>query len=178
MSSGIQTAEIQVGAHRVFWGPAASETELGLTTEGSVLRITQDQVEVQTEEYGVTPVTKILAGERVTCELTLMQWDPVQLAAVLPGAVNTAGTSLTFGKQGGVNLSGTDYAKRLWLHPITQTNTTIQTVGVFIHLAIPQAAPIEARFSNEEPAAIGVVFEGIVDTTQSDGALLGEIRTP
>ena len=177
MSAGIQTNEISVGAHRVFWGPAAGETELGLTTEGSILRIAQEQITVQTEEYGASPVTKILGGESVVCELTLMQWDPVQMAIVLPGSVNAGGTSLTFGKQAGVNLSGTAYAKRLWLHPITQTNTTIQIVGVFIHLAIPQVAPIEARFNNEEPSVIGVVFEGIVDTTQTDGALLGEIRT-
>ncbi len=177
MASGIQTSEINVGARRVFWGPAASETELGVTSEGSVLRISQEQIDVQTEEYGASPVTKILAGERVTCELTLLQWDSIQLSLVLPGGTQSGGTSYKFGKQGGVNLSATTYAKRLWLHPITQTDTTDQTEAIFIHLAIPQVAPIEARFNNEEPSAIGVIFEGIVDTSQSDGALLGEIRT-
>lgn len=176
MSAGIQTGEVSVGHMRVFWGAAAAETELGLTEEGSVLRFEQEQTEVPTEERG--PVTtKILTGERVTCELTLVQWDSIQLSLVIPGSVQAGGTSVTFGRAPGVNLSSTTYAKRLWLHPATQTDTTDQSEAVFIHLAIPQPAPIEARFNNREPKAIGVIFEGIPDTTQSDGALLGQINT-
>ena len=41
MSAGIQTSEVSVGAHRIFWGAAGSETELGLTAEGSIVRIGQ-----------------------------------------------------------------------------------------------------------------------------------------
>lgn len=176
MASGRQTTEVKVGARRVFWGPAASETELGLTEEGSVLRIEQEQTPIFTEEHA-GPVTKVLTRERVTCELILKQWDSVQLAAVIPGAVESGGTSVTFGRVPGINLSSSTYAKRLWLHPLETTDTTDQAEAIFIHLAIPQPQPIEARFTNEEATLIGVVFEGIVDTSQSDGALLGQIKT-
>jgi hypothetical protein len=161
---------------RVFWGAAGSETELGLTEEGSVLRIEQEQTAIFTEEHA-GPVTKVMTRERVTCELILKQWDAVQLAAVIPGSINTGGTKITGGRVPGINLSGTDYAKRLWLHPLQTTDTTDVTDAVYIHLAIPQPQPIEARFDNESAALIGVVFEGIVDTSQADGVLLYDIRT-
>jgi len=183
MSAGIQTSEVSVGAHRIFWGAAGSETELGLTAEGSIVRIGQEQVPVKTEEYGTgengTPVKKIHGGETMVAELILAQWSPAQLLIAIPGSVAGTGTdtaSVYIGKQAGTDLSGTTYARRLRLHPITQTNTATETNDVYIHLAIPKPLPIEARFNNREAKMIGVSFEGIVDTTQSDGSRLGRIR--
>lgn len=176
MSAGQQTSEVRAGGRRVFWGPAGSETELGLTEEGSVLVIEQSQVDLMAAEYGDTPIKKIHNGDRVRAELVLKQWDDTQLSLVIPTSVTGTGNSVWGGRLAGIDLSGTDYAKRLRLHPQTQTNTATEDDNIYLHLAIPRPAPIQARFIAREAALIAVIFDGIVDTTQTDGSRLYRIR--
>lgn len=176
MSAGIQTGEVKCGGRRVFWGPAGSETELGLTDEGSVLVIEQFQAEIRAAEYGQGLIKKIHDGDAVRAELVLKQWDDTQLALCIPTSATGTGNSVWGGRIAGIDLSATDYAKRLRLHPITTTNTATEDDNIYIHLAIPRPAPIQARFIAREPAMIAVVFDGIIDTTQTDGQRLYRIR--
>ena len=179
MSAGLNTSEIRVGGRRVFFGPAGSETELGHTDEGSVLIIEQDQADITTEEYGVSPIKKVHNGERVRCELVMKQFDPAQLLAAIPTSTAGTGTdtaSVYGGRIAGIDLSSTTYAKRLRLHPIETTNTATETSNIYIHLAIPRPGPITARFNNREARMVAVIFDGIVDTTQTDGQRLYRIR--
>ena len=109
----------------------------------------------------------------------LKQWDPAQLLAAIPTTTAGTGTdtaSVYGGRIAGIDLSATDYAKRLRLHPIATTDTSDETDNKYIHLAIPRPGPIQARWSNREPALIAVIFDGIVDTTQTDGQRLYRIR--
>lgn len=174
MSAGIQTSEVRCGAMRIFVGPSASETELGATDEGTVIRISQLQQEIPIEEYGsATPVTVVHDGDRVEAEFVLKQWDPAQMVAIFPGAVNTNSAKVRIGRQAGIDLSGTAYAKRWRFHPITTTNTGTANQGdnIIIHKGLPRPA-IEARFNNREARLLGCTVVALVDTSQSDGQRL------
>lgn len=179
MSAGQQPSEQRCDGRRVFWGASGSETELGHTEDGSLVVIEQEQTVLRNDEYGIAPVKKILAGEAMRAELILSQWDPAQLLAAIPGSTAGTGTdtaSVYIGRLGGIDLSGTAYAKRLRLHPLSTTDTSDETDNIYINLAIPKPAPIQARWSTRQPALIGVIFEGIVDTSAADGKVLGRIR--
>lgn len=179
MSAGIQVSEVRIGAHSVHWGPSGSESEVGLTDEGCKFVIEHKDYEVTTEEYGIMPINTIRLGERVTCQLMLKQFENQQLRLAIPGSVDGTGASVTswnFGKQAGVEGSGTAQAKRLRLHPIL-TAATDTTQDLILHKAVVIEGPFEVEYRNRKERMFGVTFLALPDTTQVDGKLLGRWKT-
>lgn len=179
MSSGRNISEIECGAMRVFYGPSGSEVELGLTEDGSVLRIEQEDAEILTEEYGISPVKRVFRGQRAQVDLILKQFDNAQLEAVVFGSQSSAGPTVQqwqFGKQPGDDMGPASPGdNRLRLAPITNASAdTDESDSIIIHIAIAEPAPMESRFVNEEAAMIGVRFHALIDESQADGNLLGE----
>lgn len=179
MASGSNITDIECGAMRLFWGPSGSETELGLTVDGSVFRVETEHAEILTEEFGIAPVKRIHRGERVQVDVILKQFDNDQLMIALRGSTQTAGPTVRqwkFGTQAGLDLtppSAGDW--RLRLAPITNASAdTDESDSLIVHIAVPEPLPIESRFQNEEAALVGIRFHALVDETKSDGNLLGQ----
>ncbi len=178
MSSGRSVAEVLCGAMRLFFGPNGSETELGLTMEGSVMRIETEHADITTEEYGIAPIKRVHRGERIQVDAILKQADNAQLLIAVLGSTQSTGPTVRqwrFGAQAGNDLSGSSFADRLRLAPITNANAATDESDSFIfHIAVPEPLPIEMRFQNEEARLVGIRFHVLIDDSKSDGNLLGQ----
>lgn len=178
MSSGINRSEIRAGAHRVLWDPGgAGEIELGVTTEGWVIRIEKGQFEILTEEDGDAPVDGVYLGMRVTARGILRQFDNAQLLIALPESTESAGPTikaLQFGKQAGQQWTKvSSLTGRLRFHPITTTLLSDESDDIIFHKAVVLGEPIEVGLRNRAVREIALAFLALVDDTKADGNRLG-----
>ncbi len=178
MSSGINRSEIRAGAHRVLFTPSGgSETELGLTTEGFIVRIERGTFLIQTEEDGDAPSDLIELGELVTARGILRQFDNTQLLIAVPGSTESAGPTIKawqFGKQPGSQATlTTGRTGRLRLHPITNPTLSDESDDIIFHKAAVLGEPIEIPLRNRAVREVAIAFVALVDDTKSDGNRLG-----
>jgi hypothetical protein len=168
MSAGITLSEAKIGAGRIFWGPAGSETELGLTKQGIKVGLSVPVVDIKSDEYGEEPVGEVSAGTILTVAFDLMQFDRVQLLAAVPGSVSGTGTganiSWNAGVRAGLDMTGTAYAKRMRWHPI-QTTDTASYSGDWIFHKVALRAQGEVPLNNAEARTIVVVGQCFRDTS-------------
>lgn len=179
MSSGLVTSEGKMGPCRIFWGPAGSETELGMTEDGIRLKIDCPVEDFKCDEYGEEPIDQIAQGNVVTCAMTLLQFDNAQALIAVPGSAAGTGTSTTgwhFGKQGGFSMTATTYAKRLRIHPVRLTDTTNQAEDMILYsVALRHSG--EIPFAGRQKRGLVVVGQAFRDTSKSDGKQFGFYKT-
>lgn len=178
MSDGIQISEIRAGAHRVLWNQGGGgELELGVTTEGFVIRIEKGQFEILTEEHGDAPVDAVYLGERVTARGILRQFDNFQLLIAVPGSTESSGPTIKswlFGRQAGQQVGlTTSLFGRLRFHPITQTVLANEDDDIIFHKAMVLGEPIEIGLRNRGVREVAIAFLALVDDSQPDGERLG-----
>lgn len=179
MSSGLVPSEGKMGPSRIFWGPAGSETELGMTEDGFKWNIDCPVADFKCDEYGDEPVNQVQLGQIMTCAFTLLQFDNAQGLIAIPGSAAGTGTSVTglhFGKQAGGMMNSTTYAKRLRVHPLRLSDTTDQsedlvlyTVGLRHNGTIP--------FGARAKRGLVVTGQAFRDTSKADGKQFGYYKT-
>lgn len=179
MSTGIHTTEGKMGPCRIFWGPAGSETELGMTEDGIKIKIDCPVEDFKCDEYGEEPVDQIEQGNIVTCAMTLLQFDNAQMLIAVPGSAAGTGTTTTgwhFGKQAGASATGTDRAKRLRVHPVRLTDTTDQSEDMVLYsVALRHSG--EIPFASKQKRGLVVVGQAFRDSSKADGKQFGYYKT-
>lgn len=179
MSSGINRDEVLAGAHRVLFTPSGgSEIELGVTTEGWVLRFEKGTFLINTEEDGDAPIDGVDLGELVTARGILRQFDNAQLLIAVPGSVESTGPTVkqwSFGRQAGQQWTKTTgRTGKLRFHPITNVMIADESDDIIFHKAAVLGEPIEIPLRNRAVREIAIAFVALVDDAQSDGERLGE----
>lgn len=167
MSSGITLSEPRMGPGRIFWGPAGSETELGLTQKGVKIGLSTPARDIKSDEYGDEVVGQMSAGTVLTVAFDLLQFHRTQLVAVVPGSVQGTGTtnySWNAGARAGLDLTGTAYCKRFRWHPIQTTDTADYTGDVIMH-KVALRVQGEIPFNGSEPRVLVVVGQAFRDTS-------------
>ncbi len=168
MTVGIVLGEGKIGAGRIFWGPAGSESELGMTKGGMKVGMSVPVVDIKSDEYGEEPVGEVSAGTVLTVAFDLMQFANAQLIAVVPGSTlgtgTGANTSWNAGVRAGLDMTGTAYAKRLRWHPIQTTDTTSQA-GDWIFHKVALRVQGEVPLNNSEARVLVVVGQCFRDTS-------------
>jgi len=141
----LSPSSAKMGPGRIYFGPAGSETELGVTEEGLKLQIGMPVEQDKCDEFGEEPIAEYSAGTVVTCSVTLREWTLAKLLIALPGSAQGTGTgsntSWNFGPRAGIDLSGTSYAKRLRWHPSQTTDTTDESDDTILYKCAPRLAP-------------------------------------
>ena len=168
---------IKCGGMRWYWDTPGSEVELGLCTEGSELVIEKGMEPVPSEQYGIAPVDFVLMGERASLTINLLEWKNEALLIALLGSTQSTGPTTRawqFGSMPGVLAS--TLAKQLRGHLVTVANQATYTTDLVLYKAVPRWKGEPIKLGNA-PSIIPVVFECIVDTSKSDGNLLGRYRT-
>lgn len=181
MSSGLNRSEIRAGAHRVLFDPGTGEIELGVTTEGFVIRIEKGTFTITTEEDGDAAVDGVDLGELVTARGILRQFDNSQLLIAVPGSTESAGPTIKawqVGRQAGQQWTKTTgRTGRLRFHPITNATLSDESDDIIFHIAAVIGEPIEIPLRNRAVREVAIAFVALVDATKPDGERLFRWKT-
>lgn len=154
---------LKVGNHRVTWNSVV----MGHTAAGSTITIEKIFRDVTVDAFGQTVVKRHLIGEKVSVELVLKEFTPVNFGKVLPGSTTTSTTTVEDGVQyaGAIELSALAYG--LVLHPLNLDDTVLtadwnlwKTVPV-INGGIP--------LKSDEDMVVPVMFHVFPDTSKAIG---------
>lgn len=147
--------------------------DLGHTKGGVEVTYTPEFADILADMYGTTPVDKALVGEVITIKVPLAESQVANLAKAIPLSTLTGGTSgrTTIGKQAGARLGA--LAASLVLHPLVNGAGVLDD-DVVIHKAVAHGEVV-LPFMVDEERVVEVEFIALIDTTKSDGNLLGHI---
>lgn len=151
---------------------------LGHTKGGVELNYEPIWHDVTVDAYGESKVDKRLMGEHITAKVPLAEYTVANLKVGIPaGTVVTDGTDATkkrldVGSKAGKRAS--DLAAPLVLVPVDAVGQE-HTVTIPLAMAGNQ---ITLAHQNDEERVIEVEFEGIIDESADDGAMLFSIGDP
>jgi hypothetical protein len=177
---------VQVGAHRFIWDEGGgSEIDLGLTFEGSVLRVEKGGEEQLSEQWGIAPYDFVFAGEKVTFRGMFREWgslaDNTILETLLPFSTSSAGPTVKEWRFGSVaGQSARSIAKSLIMRPERNVGATPPAdvdEDKEIYLAVPLMLAEVLLDNGARSGVWACSFLGLVDTTKSSGNLLGRWKT-
>ena len=93
---------LELGPCGVFFGTAGAEVDLGKTLGGVSIKITDDSVDLKSDQYGTGPEDSVITGTTVTVEMSLAEITFDDLAIALNQT--KFGTLLTGGIPGESNV--------------------------------------------------------------------------
>lgn len=159
---------VKIGACQVTFGT----TDLGHTKGGVTVSYSPEYADITVDQYGSTPVDKSLIGEMLTVKVPLAESQVANIAKAIPlSTLAGAGDGrATVGKEAGARLGAV--AAKLVLHPLV--NGADLSEDVVIHKAVVHGE-LEIGYNNEDERLIEVEFVALVDTSKSNGNLLGHI---
>lgn len=163
-------SNVSMGAATLSWGGV----DLGHTWGGATVTIDRKFVDLNVDQYGDTPVDKVLTGNELKVEITLAEPVVHKIAQAAPESldiIGTLGEKLPIGYDAGRNLR--PFAKQLVLHPLDNVPTDL-TDDVVIYLAV-SGDPIALNYQFDKQRLFKVTFYGLVDETKANGYRLGQI---
>lgn len=143
--------------------------ELGHTKGGVTVTYTPDIHDVTVDQYGSTPIEKIMVGQKLTATVPLAEATLQNLSVAIPTATADDDV-LTIGGTVGDRLS--DVAGVLVLHPVA--NDTDLSEDVIFYKAVVTST-VTMPYKIDEERVIEVEFEAMLDESKSDGNQLGMI---
>lgn len=164
------TTKVAIGACQVTYG----DTDLGHTLDGVELSIEREFQDLTVDQYGSTPVNKALTGQKVMAKFKLAEVTIANLAKALPEGTLTGSTRDTFGTDAGYLLG--QNAALLRLRPLKNVAGNSAADDVLIYKAV-STETLQLNYKVDEQRVIEITMEGLVDTSQSSGRLLGEFGT-
>lgn len=178
-------ANVRAGARRFVWDEAGINLELGITLEGSMLRVERGGEEQVSEQWGIAPFDFVYGGTKATFRGMFREWGSATvntlLETFLPGSTSSAGPAIKawqFGETAGV--SARSIAKQLVLRLSKDFDLTPPANAVddiVLHLAVPLMVA-EVGLDNQGRSGVWAVsFLALVDTTKAEGNLLGRWKT-
>ncbi len=85
---------LELGPCQVLFGTAGSEADLGKTQGGVIVRLTQDLVDLMSDQFGSAPEDAVITGDHAEVEIPFAEIDFDLLAIVL--------SQTKFGADGGI----------------------------------------------------------------------------
>ncbi len=173
---GKNSQEIRIGDVDLYLDlhDGTGEQSLGYTKGGVTFTIEREFADLTVDEFGSAPLDKALTGHKVMIKAILAQPSNVNLALAIPEGLS-AHTALDskagFGTKAGKLLS--TLAGELRMHPRANTPSN-RNEDVYIWKAV-SVENIELGYKIDDQRTLEVTFEGLVDTTQPDGQLLGRV---
>lgn len=150
-------------------------TDIGHTAGGVEVVYSPEYADLKVDQYGNTPIDKVLIGEKFIAKIPLAESTLANLKRALPPGTATpsdsAPTKITLGKNGG--LLATTFAKRVVLHPIAN-GASSRADDVIIHKGVI-TNEITLGFKVDEQRVIAVEVTALIDETKTDGNWLGAL---
>lgn len=172
MSDGRNDDEIVISPADVYVGPTSSLTNVGYIEEAVAVRLTDHVILSRANQTGRTPIRAYEGGQEIRVELIMKQSEAENLGLALNSATVSAGPTSKSVKGGGK--PGTVITpQRLWIHDANNATTDL-TEDLVIHKAIKVDGPIEMRYGPEDEKLVALVYEGIIDDSESAGEQLYE----
>ena len=148
-------------------------TDIGHTAGGVEVVYSPEYADIKVDQYGNTPVDKVLIGEKFLVKVPLAESILANLKRAIPPGTATpsdaAPTKITVGRSAG--LSALTFAKRLVLHPIANAANNYAD-DVIIHKGVI-TNEISLGFKVDEQRVLNVEILALVDESKSDGNYLG-----
>lgn len=144
-------------------------TDIGHTLEGVEVIYAPEFADIKVDQYGNTPVDKVLIGETFSIRLKMAERTIANLKRAIMGATLAAADKITIGSDAG--LRGTDFAKRIVLHPIANAAGE-RDDDVIIHKGVV-TSEVALGYKVDEQSVIEIEITALIDESQSDGAYLG-----
>lgn len=163
-------ANLRVEDMQVFY----KEIDLGFTLGGVELSYEREFVDLTADQYGNTPLDKVLSGQSLKIKCMLAEPTKANLAKSIPeGAYSIAGgdDKLGLGAEAGYRLR--DDAGLLRLHPRRLAGSDTNE-DIYIWLAVSTAA-INQAYKVDEQRVLEVEFEALVDPSQPARTKLGQV---
>ncbi|MBW1779319.1 MAG: hypothetical protein JRL30_01140 [Deltaproteobacteria bacterium] len=161
-------SEIKIGAAEALWATVT----LGHTEEGQTARLTKTLAERKVDQYGDSLVDQVLVGMQVEVTLNIAQWIYDTLLIAYPEATKGTGDYIHAGGEPG-QLMSTE-SEELILRPYGATGSTEDTV---IKKAYVREVG-DISYTNDGDRLVAVTFEGLLDTTKGNGAMLWALYAP
>lgn len=159
---------IRIGVCSVTYKSA----DLGHTKGGVTISYEPNIVDVGVDQYGSTPVDKILAGEKAQIKVRLAEQTAANLNVAMPGTekeTGAQGTKVEVGANAGKSLRA--LGGELVLHPIDKSAGDLSEDWTFYKVVAVDT--VELNYAVEDQRIIEVTFEALVDETKSVGNRLG-----
>lgn len=150
-------------------------TSLGHTKGGVVFKYAPKFEDLLTDQYGDTPIDKVLVGEDVTIKVNLAEPQVDILNVSMPADADVVGSGTTerVGIGADAGYSARADAKQLVLHPVDRAPTDYSE-DVTIYLAI-SSEPVELNYEVDKQRVFEVTFTALISETYSNGRRLGHI---
>jgi hypothetical protein len=160
------TTNIKIGSCSVFLGGV----DLGHTKGGVTFSYSPEYTDITADKYGNTPIDKVLTGEILTVTVPLAEPQVARIKEIIPLSteVGTNGRA-TIGKVAGSRLLA--QAAQLVLHPLNNA-ANVLTEDIVLHKAVVHGE-VSMNFEVDNERVVEVEFIALIDTTKSDGNLLG-----
>lgn len=158
-------ANVKIGACNVYFNNAS----LGHTHGGVTVTYTPEYVDMTVDQWGNTPFDKSLLAEEVMITVILAETQIDSLEKAMPTGTKTGATDsrLEIGRNAGFRLA--TVAGKLKLRPIAATDASedvVLTKAVVVD-------EVEISYNNEDHRLLEITFQGLIDTTQTNGSYLG-----
>lgn len=147
---------------------------IGHTTGGVSFNYEPSTEDLIFDQYGDTPVDKILTGENVQIVANLAEPVVGVLNSVIPGglhALGSGGERLGVGRDAGYSLRAD--AKQLVLHPYDKADDDTDEDVVIYKAVVAEA--VELNYEVNGQRVFEVTFQALVDETYGAGRRLGHI---
>ena len=174
------TSNVKVGDVEFYidYNDGAGEIHLGHTKGGVEFTIEREFFEKMVDQYGNTPIDKILTGNRLKVKAFLAETDTDTMRHALPEgafATNAGDSKLGIGRDAGYSM-GDNVAVTVRMHP-RQNGPAERNDDIYLHKAVSFES-IELPFKIDEQRVLETTFEALVDETQPDGERLGRVGDP
>jgi hypothetical protein len=147
----------------------------GYTKGGQDVMFNHEYVDMTVDQYGSTPLDKILSGQDLRVTIRYAEITRTTLAAALPDAQFNQGSGgdskIGFGREAGFSLRSV--AKELRLHPRNKASNDLSE-DIYIWLAAP-INNIELPYRVDEQRVLEVEYQAFVDESQPDNYKLGRV---
>lgn len=150
-------------------------TDMGHTKDGVEVVYTPEYVDITVDQYGNTPVDKVLVGEGFSVKLKLAEKTLANIKrAIHPGTASPSDaspTKITIGRDGGYKAS--TFAAEFVLHPIQNAASSLEDDIVIYSGVIVNEIVLAHKV--DEQAVIEVEIMALIDESRSAGDYLGLI---
>lgn len=147
---------------------------LGHTSGGVTFNYEPSTEDLTADQYGDTPVDKVLTGQNVTVVANLAEPVVGVLNAAIPAGLHSvagAGERIGIGNDAGYSLRGD--SKQLVLHPVDKSASDTSE-DIVIYKAVV-ADSVELNYEVDGQRVFEVTFSALIDETYGTGRRLGHI---
>lgn len=162
-------SNLRMGACTVTFGGVS----LGHTKGGVTFTYSPKFEDLTADQYGDTPIDKVLTGEEVTIKVNLAEPQVAVLNNIIPAGGHTSSTNERLGIGTDAGYSTRSDAKALVLHPVDRSSSDV-TEDITLYKAI-SAEPVDLNYEVDKQRVFEITFTALVDETYASGRRLGHI---